>query len=102
MASGVSPYSCSSAGWCILRDGSPSGRLCCCQSSVIHWVVCTQGTELPRRLEALREAVREEMAGAEEVSREYLRELVALIEQTQAQLRTRLAEGKPPPTKQEL
>ena len=52
-----------------------------------------QGTGLLRRLQALKQALREEMASAESVSREYLKELLALVEQTQAQLHARLGDA---------
>ena len=45
-----------------------------------------QSSGLSRRLEALKEAVLEEMESAQHASKEYLRELLQLIEQTQEKL----------------
>ena len=60
--------------------------------STLYFSCALQGAELPRKLQALKGALREEIASAENVSREYLRELLALVEQTQAQLHARLGE----------
>lgn len=49
-------------------------------------MVLVQTSGLPRRLEALKEAVIQEMNEAEHASKEYLRELLHLIQQTQEKL----------------
>ena len=54
-----------------------------------NFVAHMQSSGLPRRLEALKEAVVEEMKQAEHASKDYLRELLHLIEQTQERLAER-------------